>query len=259
MESKPIIIVRNISKIYPQKPQLMRMRDDTLFSYLNKKIFRKANKPIPFRALKKVSFTVNAGESVGIIGFNGAGKSTLLRVITGITAPSRGKVKVKGKYGELFALNSGFNKDLSGRKNIFLIAAIKGIPQKEIEKKVDDIIAFSELDDFIDQPVKVYSNGMRSRLGFSILINILPDIIFIDEALATGDHKFRKKCQIRLDELVKQNRTLMIVSHSTANILGMCSRVLWLDKGKLIMDGPAKEVIEAYESNKKIRKRKKKV
>lgn len=251
MKPKPVIIVENISKVFPRKPQTLRMREDTLFSFLRKKIKKSGNSQQPFQALKNVSFSVNAGEAVGIIGYNGAGKSTLLRVITGITQPTEGKIQIFGKYGELFALNSGFNKDLSGRKNIYLIAAIKGISKKEIEGEVENIIDFSELAEFIDQPVKIYSSGMRSRLGFSILIHLLPDIIFIDEALATGDHKFRKKCQDRLDEIVSQDKTLVIVSHSMNSIKNMCTRVIWLDKGKIIMDGAVDEVTEAYESDKK--------
>lgn len=253
MNSRPVVKVKNVSKVYPRKPQTMKMRGDTLFSFLQKKLFKGVNNNQPFQALKDVSFSVYAGESVGIIGYNGAGKSTLLRIITGITEPTVGNVEIIGKYGELFALNSGFNQDLSGRKNIYLLAAIKGFSPNEIEKDIGKIIDFSELGDFIDQPVKVYSSGMRSRLGFSILIHLLPDIIFIDEALATGDQKFREKCQERLDELLTQNKTLVIVSHSLGSIKSMCSRAIWLEKGQIKMDGDVTEVTAAYENDKKTR------
>lgn len=255
MQSEPVIIVKNVSKIYPKKPQLMKKREDSFVSFLSKRIFGKQGDK-KFQALSDISFTVSRGERVGIIGFNGAGKSTLLRVITGITSPTSGEVTIHGKYGELFALNAGFNNDLSGRKNIYLISAIKGFSKKETDKLIDDIIEFSELGEFIDQPVKVYSSGMRGRLGFSILIHLLPDIIFIDEALATGDNKFKQKCIARLNEMVEEERTLVIVSHSNATLQKMCSRLIWLDHGEILMDGDIDEILEAYENDKLSRKKK---
>ncbi len=247
-QHKPVIIVNNVAKIYPKKPQQMRKRDDNFVSFISKLVFKKGDKN--FHALTDISFTVNEGERVGIIGYNGAGKSTLLRVITGITSPTSGEVIIHGKYGELFALNSGFNLDLSGRKNIYLISAIKGFSKAQTDELMDDIIEFSELGDFIDQPVKVYSSGMRGRLGFSILIHLLPDIIFIDEALATGDKNFKKKCELRLKEMVEANKTLVIVSHATNTLEDLCNRLIWLDQGKLIMDGEMSEVLAAYENDK---------
>jgi ABC-type polysaccharide/polyol phosphate transport system ATPase subunit len=246
MDQNPVIIVENVTKIYPQKPQLMKMREDTFLKFLSKKLFGRNERTKDFVALDNVSFTVYPGESVGIIGYNGAGKSTLLRVLSGITAPTKGSVSIHGKFGELFALNSGFNKDLSGRKNIYLIAAIKGISENEIEQRMDSIIDFSELGDFIDQPVKIYSSGMRGRLGFSILIHLLPDIIFIDEALATGDQKFKEKCQDKLDELMKADKTMVLVSHAAEIIKASCTRAIWLDQGKIRMDGEPKKVVRAY-------------
>jgi len=253
MSSTPVIIVDKVTKIYPRKPQLMKLREDRFLTYLNKLLFGKRNNAKNFIALKEISFSVNQGEAVGIIGYNGAGKSTLLRVLAGITAPTEGIVTINGAYGELFALNSGFNKDLSGRKNIYLLASIKGVSEEEVEKSVNSIIEFSELGDFIDQPVKVYSSGMRGRLGFSILIHLLPDIIFIDEALATGDRQFRLKCQAKLDELLQQDKTLVIVSHSSEIIRTMCSRAIWLDRGEILMDGDANKIVDAYEDDKKER------
>lgn len=250
MENQPVIIVEKVSKIYPQKPQLMKLREDKFLTYLNKLLFGRRQGAKRFTALDDISFKIYPGESVGIVGSNGAGKSTLLRVLAGITAPTSGSVSIDGKFGELFALNSGFNKDLSGRKNIYLLAAIKGISEEEIEKHISSIVEFSELGDFIDQPVKVYSSGMRGRLGFSILIHLLPDIVFIDEALATGDRKFRDKCQIKLGELLEQNKTLVMVSHAAEIIKASCTRAIWLDKGKIVMDGEVGEVIDAYQDEK---------
>lgn len=253
MDSEPVIVVNNLSKTYPQKPQLMKLREDKFLTYLNKRLFGKGQGKKDFVALDNISFSVYQGESVGIVGYNGAGKSTLLRVLAGITAPTEGTISIRGNFGELFALNSGFNKDLSGRKNIYLLAAIKGVSEREIEERIDSIIEFSELGDFIDQPVKIYSSGMRGRLGFSILIHLLPDIIFIDEALATGDRKFREKCQNKLGELIRADKTLVLVSHAAEIVKSSCTRAIWLDKGKLIMDGDAKEVVDAYEDDKRAR------
>lgn len=249
MKPNPIILIDQVTKIYPRKPQYMKLREDTFFKYLSKRLFGGQSwGEEEYHALNDVSFKVYPGESVAVIGSNGAGKSTLLRVITGITSPTTGSVTIHGQHGELFALNSGFNAQLSGRKNIYLLAAIKGIPKERVEEQIDEIIEFSELGDFIDQPVKVYSSGMRGRLGFSILIHLLPDIIFIDEALATGDHRFRIKCIDRLHEWTSQNKTLLIVSHASNLLKEICTRAIWLDKGKIVMDGDAAEVIEAYEN-----------
>lgn len=253
MNSKPAVVVKNVYKYFPRRPQLMRRNQVNIATFISKRVLHRKASDDPFVALKDVSFTVNHGESVGIIGYNGAGKSTILRIITGITVPTAGSVEINGKYGELFALNAGFNAQLSGRKNIYLIAAIKGFSKVETDGLIDQIVEFSELGDFIDQPVKVYSSGMRGRLGFSILIHLLPDIIFIDEALAAGDKNFQMKCQMKLNELVEQNKTLIIVSHSLSNISDMCTRVIWMDHGEIIMDGPTKQVLNAYKRNKNTR------
>jgi len=250
MKNDIIIEVKNVSKDYPQKPQFMRMRSESFLTFFLQRLFRKNGSAGLFHAIRNVSFSVRRGESVGIVGNNGAGKSTLLRVITGITAPTNGEVKIHGKFGELFALNSGFNNDLSGRKNIYLLAAIKGVSREVIEQRVDQIIEFAEIGEFIDQPVKVYSSGMRGRLGFSILIHLLPEIIIIDEALATGDKNFQEKCQTYLEGLVARDNTMLIVSHSMSRIEVMCKRVIWLEAGKIRMDGPAEEVLEAYQAQK---------
>jgi ABC-type polysaccharide/polyol phosphate transport system ATPase subunit len=203
--------------------------------------------PQPFRALNDISFRVNPGEAVGLIGSNGSGKSTLLRVITGITQPTNGRVVVNGQFRELFALNAGFNMDISGRKNIYLYAAMKKISMAEIENKLDKIIRYAGLQQFIDEPVRTYSTGMRGRLGFSLIIHTLPDIVIIDEALSAGDESFRSKTKKALLSLRRQGRTLVLVSHSLGMIENMCTRVIWLEGGTLRMDGPASEVLKEYQ------------
>jgi len=250
MQQNPVVIAQNVTKIYPRKPQLMRSRENSFLKFISRRASGKYLGDKRFWALNDISFEIFSGEKVCLIGANGAGKSTMLRVLTGITQPTSGSVQVKGKYGELFALNSGFNKDLSGRKNIYLLGAIKGVSKDGVDAKMQEIVEFSELGDFIDQPVKVYSSGMRGRLGFSILIHLLPDIIFIDEALSTGDRKFQKKCTARLNEWSKAGKTLVIVSHAAPLLRAICSRAIWLERGEIKMDGEANQVLDAYEGAK---------
>ena len=244
LNAKPIIEVKEVTKYYPLNPQLIKVQSESFFSYMKKIVTPVNNRG--FLALDRVSFDVFPGEIVGVVGSNGAGKSTLLRILSGIIRPTNGTIEVAGKFGELFSLNLGFNLELSGRKNIYLYAAMKNIRKIEIEAIIHDIIEFSELKEFIDIPVKHYSSGMRSRLGFSLVIKTLPEIIFIDEALSTGDRQFRLKCVYEMEQLKVQNRTMIIVSHSDAMIRKLCSRVLWLDQGKLNKDGDVNEGLNAY-------------
>lgn len=244
---KPIIVVEKVSKFFPLHPQLVKFQGETLLSYAKKLIIPR--KRGGFMGLENINFSVYSGEQIGIIGKNGAGKTTLLRILSGINKPTEGKIEVIGQFGELFALNAGFNPELSGRKNIFIYAAMKNIPVKILENKIDEIIDFSELGEFIDIPIKQYSNGMRGRLGFSLVINFLPEIIFIDEALATGDAQFRQKCRSILTSLRDEKRTLVLVSHSSDMVKELCDRVIWLDKGKILMDGPVSDVLNAYMGN----------
>lgn len=240
----PAVIAENITKYFPLKPQLMRARRDTVRSFM-KGIFRKSRQE-KFLALDNVSFEVFPGESVGIVGSNGSGKSTLLRILTGISRPTSGRVVINGKHGELFSLNTGFNMDLSGRKNIYLHAAMKGYSSKEIESIIDEIITFSELERFIDEPVKNYSSGMRGRLGFSIVTFLIPEIIFIDEALSTGDTNFVEKCRIRLQNHREEDKTLVIVSHAITTLKDFCDRIIWLEKGKIRLIGDVETGLAAY-------------
>jgi len=243
---KPIVIAEHITKYYPRHPQLMRKREK-LSRYLSH-IFTKQEMNERFLAIDNVSFNIYPGETIGIVGNNGAGKSTLLRVITGITKPSSGIVTINGDYRELFALNAGFIMELSGRKNIYLYAAMKNISEIEIDRRIDEIIDFSELGNFIDEPVKTYSNGMRSRLGFSLITHTAPDILFIDEALSAGDTGFREKCNRLLKNFQRQNKTFVIVSHNLVTLKELCTRIIWLEQGQVHMDGQVDDILGEYQT-----------
>lgn len=200
-----------------------------------------------FWALKGISFDVKRGESVGIIGENGAGKSTLLQVLTGILHPNEGRVEVNGRVAALLELGSGFNPDFSGRDNVFMNAAILGLSRKEIESRFDEITEFADIGDFIDQPVKTYSSGMMMRLAFAVTTCVEPDIMIVDEALAVGDAVFQAKCYTRLRQLTERGTSLLFVSHAIDTVRSLCSRALWLNHGKTVMWGDAKEVCKEYE------------
>lgn len=202
-----------------------------------------------FVALKNISLTVRQGESWGIVGKNGSGKSTLLKLITGILRPYEGKVIVNATIAPLLELGAGFDVELTGRENIMMNGLILGMTEKEIKAQFDDIVAFAELESFLDVPLKNYSSGMKSRLGFSIATSAHADILIADEVLATGDKAFQKKCEKRMQELLQDGTTLLFVSHSAAAVKRMCRQALWLDAGEMKMIGSAEEVVEAYESN----------
>jgi ABC-type polysaccharide/polyol phosphate transport system ATPase subunit len=242
----PVIIAEHITKYYNRRPQKMRRKGQKLNDYLLS-WFASKQQDTRFLVLNDVNLKVCPGETVGLVGSNGSGKSTLLRILTGISQPTSGTVTVNGDYRELFALNAGFIMDLSGLKNIYLYAAMKNIPQNFIEEKIDAIIDFSGLEAFIDEPVKTYSTGMRSRLGFSIIVNTAPDIMFIDEALGAGDEAYRKKSTDTLLKIVKEEkRTLLVVSHSLATLEQLCTRLIWLENGTVQADGPVDEIIDMY-------------
>jgi ABC-type polysaccharide/polyol phosphate transport system ATPase subunit len=200
----------------------------------------------PFYALEDVTFEVNAGETLGIVGLNGSGKTTLLRIIAGISRPTSGALTVRGNLASLIGLGAGFIPTLSGRKNIYLNSAMHGVSFEEIDRLVDPIIQFSELGDFIDLPTNRYSSGMLARLGFSISMHILPEIALIDEVLAVGDAAFQQKCMQKIVEVFTGERTLVLVSHSNDSIRRLCKRTIWLHHGKLLMDGPTDEILPAY-------------
>lgn len=202
-----------------------------------------------FWALKGVSFDVQAGERIGIIGANGAGKSTLLKILSRVTSPTEGRVEIRGKVASLLEVGTGFHPELTGRENIFLNGAILGMPRTEIRKKFDQIVDFSGVEKFIDTPVKHYSSGMYVRLAFSVSAWLDPDILILDEVLAVGDQSFQKKCEIRMKELTKEGRTVLFVSHSMATVNQMCQKALYLENGRAVSFSPVQEATEEYEQD----------
>ncbi len=197
-------------------------------------------------ALDGVAFSVGSGEAVGIVGGNGSGKSTLLRLIGGIFIPTAGELTVRGRTGGLFELAAGFTPDLNGRDNINLSGALMGYSRTEVARGMDSIIEFSELGDFIDVPVKTYSSGMALRLGFATAVAFEPEVLLVDEVMAVGDAHFQHKAYAHLKRLQQQGSAVLMVSHEMPAIRRMCGRVIWLEKGKLMADGPTDEVIGAY-------------
>jgi lipopolysaccharide transport system ATP-binding protein len=200
----------------------------------------------PFYALKRVSFTIEHGESVAIVGSNGAGKSTLLGLVAGLSQPDEGAVTVNGRLAALLELGSGFHPDLTGRENVRLNAALLGLSRKRTNELFDSIVDFSGIADFIDEPLRTYSSGMIMRLAFSVAVNINPEILIIDEVLAVGDANFQTKCAERIHTLREAGKTLLCVSHASGMVQRVCERAIWLDHGQLIASGPVLEILEAY-------------
>lgn len=216
---------------------------------IKKSLFKfKKNEVEYFTAVKGVSFDVPRGQILGLIGSNGSGKSTLLRTIAGIYSPDSGEINTFGHSISLLALGVGFQKKLSGRENILLSGMLLGFSESYVKSKMKDIIAFADIGEFIDKPVGTYSSGMYSKLAFAITSTLETDIILVDEILSVGDKKFKKKSNKRMKELINdKNRTVIIVSHNMKSLLELCDEVVWLEKGEIVMKGPAKEVIDAYE------------
>src|SRR5271154_77047 len=201
-----------------------------------------------FWALRDVNFEVKQGEVLGIIGRNGAGKSTLLKILSRITEPTEGRVTLRGRVASLLEVGTGVHQELTGRENIFLNGAILGMTQREIRKKFDEIIAFSEVERFLDTPVKRYSSGMYVRLAFAVAAHLEPEILIVDEVLAVGDAEFQKKCLGKMDEVSRSGRTVLLVSHNMSSIAALADRALLLDGGRLIMDDTIPRVISTYVS-----------
>lgn len=199
-----------------------------------------------YYALDEVSFEVGNGEIVGIIGRNGSGKSTILKILTGVLTQTSGNVTVSGKVAALLELGAGFNMEYTGMKNIYLNAAMMRVSREEIEKKIPDILAFADIGDFINQPVKTYSSGMFVRLAFSVAIHVDPDILIVDEALAVGDTRFQMKCMDKFMEFIERGKTILFVTHDVNAVKRFCNRAIWLNQGKLIMDGNTDEVTDRY-------------
>jgi lipopolysaccharide transport system ATP-binding protein len=199
-----------------------------------------------FFALDEVSFEVQTGERVGIIGANGAGKSTLLKILSRITEPTHGRITIRGRVSSLLEVGTGFHPELTGRENIFLNGAILGMPRSEIRKKFDEIVAFSEVERFLDTPVKHYSSGMYVRLAFSVSAHLDPEVLILDEVLAVGDARFQKKCMNKMRHFSSEGRTVLFVSHSAAAINQFCSTAIYLEKGRIKQMGPAQDVVGEY-------------
>jgi len=197
-------------------------------------------------ALKDISFSIKAGESVGIIGSNGAGKSTLLKILARITAPTTGKVHLKGRVGSLLEVGTGFHAELTGRENVYLNGAILGMKRLEIDRKFDEIVAFSEISDYLDTPVKHYSSGMRMRLAFSVAAHLEPEILLIDEVLAVGDISFQRKCLTKMEDVAHQGKTIIFVSHNIAAVKALCDSAIYLEQGRVKYIGNTFEAIKHY-------------
>jgi len=199
-------------------------------------------------ALKNVSFEIRRGETMGIIGRNGAGKSTLLKILSRITEPSTGRVSIKGRVASLLEVGTGFHPELSGRENIYLNGTILGMTRAEIKKKFDEIVAFAEVEKYLDTPVKRYSSGMYVRLAFAVAAHLEPEILVVDEVLAVGDASFQKKCLGKMGDVAKGGRTVLFVSHNMGAIIKLCQRSLWIDKGSIVLDGESMDITNQYQS-----------
>ena len=238
-----VIDVQHVS----MKFNLMEEKVDTLKEYVVRLLKGKLlyNE---FLALKDVSFTVQKGDIVGIVGFNGAGKSTMLKLLAGVLTPSDGKIRTVGTIAPLIEVGAGFDPELTARENIFLNGAILGYSRKFLESKFDEIVDFAELREFINVPVKNFSSGMYARLGFAIATEVRPDILIVDEVLSVGDYRFQEKCTKRIQSMIKEGTTVIIVSHEIKIIKKMCNRVAWLEHGKLRDVGEAGRVCREYEA-----------
>lgn len=237
--SEIVLDIQNVSKIYKLYPK----PSDRFKEAFNKKkkLYYKE-----FYALKDVNFSIKKGETVGIVGRNGSGKSTLLKIITGVLNPTEGNVIAKGNISALLELGAGFNMDYTGIENIYLNGTIMGIPRKQMEKKIDSIISFADIGEHIEQPVKTYSSGMFVRLAFAVAINVDPEILIVDEALAVGDTRFQVKCMDKFVEFMEAGKTVLFVSHDVNSVKRFCKRAIWLNEGNLVMDGDVDEVTDKY-------------
>ncbi len=219
---------------------------DKANSLKEKLLFWNRNKKEKREVLQGINIKIKEGEAVALIGVNGSGKSTLLKLMTKIIYPNKGNIITNGKVTSLLELGAGFHPDFSGRENIYFNASIFGLTRKEIDARLNDIIAFSELEHFIDNPVRTYSSGMYMRLAFSVAINVDADILLIDEILSVGDEHFQNKCFDKMRQLKEEGKTMVFVTHSMQSVKSLCNRTIWLYNGKIRMDGNTNEVIEEY-------------
>lgn len=242
MEQEIAVDVKNLSVRF----NLANQKVDNLKEYFIKLVKRELMFQ-EFMALEDISFQVKKGEAWGIIGSNGSGKSTLLKVISGILKPYKGSVTVNGSVAPLLELGAGFDGNMTARENIYLNGCVLGHSEKYMREHFDEIVEFADIGQFLDSPIKNYSSGMKARLGFSVATMVKPDILIVDEILAVGDYQFRKKCSERMEKMLEGGTTLLYVSHSIKDILGMCDHAVWLNKGKMAACGEVKEVCAAYQ------------
>ncbi|MEO0564319.1 MAG: ABC transporter ATP-binding protein [Chloroflexota bacterium] len=241
----PIIRVQNVSKVYPRLVRATTFRKAGMRLLERLAEGTSQEEPDGFTALKGISFEVRRGEAVGVVGRNGSGKTTLIRLLANIMSPTTGEVHVNGRFAALIGLGAGFIDEMTGWENVYLNAAIFGMRPETTDTIIEEIVNFAGMWKFIDQPIRVYSTGMRARLAFSVAVHILPDIIFIDEALAVGDLAFRQKCNRRIGDLLSEGRTFIIVSHGD-NLQKLCERGLWLHEGHLQIDDKMETVMREY-------------
>ena len=236
-----VISFKNVTKRYK------------LYKNDKRRLFAVFSKKVPFKeklAVNDVSFKIERGESVALFGKNGAGKSTVLKMITGVTYPTSGEIKVDGRVSALLELSAGFDSDLTGRENIYLKGQLLGLRDKEIKEIEDEIVDFAEIDEYIDQPVRTYSSGMKARLGFAISVSISPEILIVDEALSVGDAEFKEKCVKKVNEIIsKDHVTLLFVTHAISTAMEFCKRGIVMKKGKLIYDRDILSAIDKYEES----------
>jgi len=243
-DSANALEVRNVSMEYKMPSEKITSLKEMFIKRLKRQVRYKT-----LRALDNVSFEVKRGEVFGIIGLNGAGKSTLLKIVAGILKPTSGEVIRRGTIAPLIELGAGFNGQLSGLENIYLNGLLLGYPKKFLQDKLDEIVEFSELGEFIHMPLKNYSSGMRARLGFSIATCVQPDLLIVDEVLAVGDIKFRQKCENRIQSMIASGTSVLLVSHSLSQVQRLCQRVLWLEKGRVKGIGEAGPILLEYKEN----------
>ena len=256
--SDPVIRVENLSKKYiighkQENQRYTTLRDmmangvkGVIDRFRNPKSKIQNPKSEEFWALKDVSFEINQGDRVGIIGRNGAGKSTLLKILSRVTEPTTGSIRIKGRVASLLEVGTGFHPELTGRENIYLNGAILGMSKAEIKRKFDEIVAFAEVEKFLDTPVKRYSSGMYVRLAFAVAAHLEPEILIVDEVLAVGDAQFQKKCLGKMEDVSKEGRTILFVSHSMSTVTSLCERAVWLMGGQIYMQGSAEYITGKY-------------
>ncbi|MDR2647523.1 MAG: ABC transporter ATP-binding protein [Oscillospiraceae bacterium] len=239
---QPAIEVADVSMVFSIGAQKI----DNLKEYIIR-VFKRKLQFRAFWALRDISFRVEKGERLGVLGFNGAGKSTLLKLIAGVMKPTSGTIEVNGVIAPLLELGAGFDNNYSGRENIFLYGATMGYSRKYIKERYDEILQFCELEDLIDTPVKNYSSGQRARLGFSIATAVDPEILIVDEVLSVGDARFKSKSEAKIKMMFDKGVTVLFVSHNTAQVRSLCDKAILLDKGKIIAQGTARDVCDLYD------------